>query len=70
MKVSGVHHLRHISMIMVMCVLVDCAPRGNDWQNIDYSSVYRRAKGYENDSSYTPPRSVLGCVDEDLYNCK
>lgn len=41
----------------------------NEWQNIDYSSVYRKAGQRENDSGYVQP-SVVGCVDDDLYNCR
>ncbi len=57
---------------ILLCLLMACAPKHNEWQDIDYSSVYRRSGERENDSGYTPPRSgsIMGCVDEDLYNCK
>ena len=38
-----------------------------EWDGIDYSKV-RDRDIYENDSSYTPP-SVIGCTNDDLFNC-
>jgi hypothetical protein len=35
-------------------------------QSLDYSRI--KAAAHENDTNYTPP-SVVGCVDDDLYNC-
>jgi len=47
-----------------------CAPKGgDDWSNIDYSKVYKAAGQREIDAGYRQP-SVLGCVDDDLINCK
>ena len=41
----------------------------SEWDNIDYSSVYRRAAQRENDSRYEPTGDV-GCLDDDLYSCR
>ncbi len=50
-----------------LLLLAGCAPsRHSEWDDIDYSRVYQRAR--ENDPSYTAP-TVVGCVDDDLYNC-
>jgi hypothetical protein len=48
-----------------------CAQRGgDDWANIDYSKVYKAAgQRRDIDSDYKSP-SVVGCVDDDLFNCK
>ncbi len=42
----------------------------NEWDDIDYTGVYKRAEKRESDSSYKLPPTVRGCVDDDLYNCK
>jgi hypothetical protein len=38
------------------------------WENLDYKSVYLRAKNRENDPFYQQPTGI-GCMDDDLYNC-
>lgn len=43
-----------------------CAIVSDDWNDIDYSRV--RGGSYESDSYYTMP-SVIGCIDDDLFNC-
>ena len=68
------HALKHsLALWISLSLLPGCGSGGahatNEWQNIDYSSVYRKAGQRENDSSYTQP-SVIGCVDDDLYNCR
>jgi hypothetical protein len=46
-----------------------CANQARDtWGDLDYRSVYIRAKNRENDPNYQQPTNV-GCMDEDLYNC-
>lgn len=42
----------------------------NPWEDLNYSSVYRRAKLREIDAFYTPPADV-GCMEgySNLYNC-
>lgn len=49
-----------------------CAPGEKDeWSNIDYSKVYKAAgERRDIDSGYKAPASVVGCVDDDLYNCR
>ena len=41
----------------------------NEWQDIDYSKVYRNAGERQIDSTYRAP-SVVGCVNDDLYLCQ
>lgn len=57
----------HIPFLLFF-VLIACVKR-DPWHDIDYSSVYQYYKHREIDTNYTPP-SILGCVDEDLYNCQ
>jgi hypothetical protein len=58
------------SVSFVAIMLTACGqPRDNAWQDLDYSSVYRRAKMRELDLLYTQP-SQLGCLDDDLYSCQ
>lgn len=53
----------------VSLTLVSCANKGRgDWEDIDYSSVYRKANQRENDSSYTP--SSGGCMLDDDFACQ
>lgn len=42
----------------------------NEWSDIDYARVARENYNRENDKFYVPPPSVLGCTDDDLYNCR
>lgn len=61
---------RYASYIMTLCLLTACGGgQRSQWDDIDYSSVYRAYERRQNDSGYTPP-SIVGCVDDDLYNCK
>lgn len=46
-----------------------CAPQKNDWADVDYSGVYKAAAERQIDNNYKAP-TVVGCVDDDLYNCK
>lgn len=59
--------------ILLMCgalCLTACEKVGkNEWSDIDYARIARENYQRQNDSYYTPP-SVLGCVDDDLYNCR
>jgi len=56
-------------VILSLLMLTGCARTGgNEWENLDYSRIARENYRRENDQSYTPP-SVIGCVDDDLYNC-
>lgn len=41
----------------------------DDWDNIDYTNVYRKAAQREADRVYKLP-TVRGCVDDDLFNCR
>jgi hypothetical protein len=56
---------------MTLCVVTACAGGGqaSRWENIDYTPVYRAYEKRQNDAGYTAP-SVVGCVDDDLYNCR
>jgi len=61
-------HSPYIMVATALIMLAGCAPPHSQWDDIDYSSVYKKAQ--ENDPNYTPPiQSVVGCVDDDLYNC-
>lgn len=58
-------------ILMVLAMLIGCHRNGQDeWQDIDYSKIARENYRRENDRAYIPPPSVLGCVDDDLYNCR
>ena len=63
-------HLFSISL-MTLCVLAGCGGKTSrsQWEDIDYTPVYRAYEGHQNDTRYTQP-SIIGCVDDDLYNCK
>ena len=56
---------------MTLCVLAGCGGKTSrsQWEDIDYTPVYRAYEGHQNDTRYTQP-SIIGCVDDDLYNCK
>lgn len=74
-KISMYHNVinRHfLAAIPLLCALsltlVACANKGrSEWEDIDYSSVYRKANQRENDSGYTP--SSGGCLDND-FGCQ
>ncbi|MDE3015376.1 MAG: hypothetical protein KGI29_00425 [Pseudomonadota bacterium] len=56
------------AMLVMLLILSGCADETSNkqWDDIDYSRVHGAAR--ENDPAYTAP-SVIGCVDDDLYNC-
>lgn len=61
--------------LLLLCVtpllLCACEREGkNVWSDIDYARIARENHRQENDSYYVPPPSVLGCTDDDLYNCR
>jgi hypothetical protein len=61
--------MKVLIFIIPMMLLAGCGPSNKDvWSDIDYAKVARENYRRENDSAYTPPH-VLGCVDDDLYNC-
>jgi len=62
----------HRSLLFIAFLLLPaCEKVGkNDWSNIDYARVARENYRRENDSNYVPLPSVLGCTDDDLYNCR
>lgn len=55
-------------ILVMLLALSGCAGEASNkqWDDIDYSKVHKPAT--ENDPAYTAP-SVIGCVDDDLYNC-
>lgn len=56
--------------VTIACSACAGAKKNDEWSNIDYSKVYRAAgQNRDIDTGYKAP-SVLGCVDDDLYNCK
>ncbi len=58
-----------VCLTLVM-LLPACEKEGKDvWNDIDYARIARDNYRRENDSSYIPPPSVIGCTDDDLYNC-
>lgn len=62
------HHLA--SYMMTLCVVTACGGGKHDqWKDIDYRSVYKAYEQRQIDTGYTQP-SIIGCVDDDLYNCK
>lgn len=60
-----------IIAVMVLFACGACAQqKQNTWDNIDYSKVYKAAgERRDIDTGYRAP-SVVGCVDDDLYNCR
>jgi hypothetical protein len=65
-------HKQFLAAMPLMCALsltlASCASKSRgDWEDIDYSSVYRKANQRENDSSYVP--SSGGCLDAD-FGCQ
>ena len=63
--------MERFALTMVALITVSACERvgKNEWEDLDYSRVSSQYRNRENDSSYTPPPSVIGCVDDDLYNC-
>jgi hypothetical protein len=60
---------RQLSIFMACLIFSACgAQQHNEWEDLDYKSVYKRAQSRENDPYYEQPTS-FGCMDEDLYNC-
>ena len=59
----------NLCVALISVVAGACAPKNSEWQDLNYSSVYRKAKMRELDTFYTLP-STIGCMDEDLYNCQ
>lgn len=57
-----------LHFLIITAIVSACVTKKNEWQDLDYSSVYRYYQKREIDSGYTPPS--MGCMDEDLYNCK
>jgi hypothetical protein len=58
------------STTMTALLLITACSGGNknEWDKLDYSNVYRKAAQRDNDTRYSAP-TVVGCLDEDLYNC-
>lgn len=56
--------------LLAVCVLIACSGGGRhkEWEDLDYSRVYKHYGERENDPGYTQP-SILNCVNDDLYNC-
>ena len=57
--------MRQLLMITIMFALASCGgQKKNQWEDLDYSSVYRKAGERENDSGYTSPTG--SCIDDDM----
>ncbi len=55
---------RVTAIMLMFLALSGCgASQKNEWEDLDYSPVYKKAQGREFDPSYTP---AGGCVDDDL----
>jgi hypothetical protein len=59
--------MRHVVLMIVVLALASCAQKRNEWEDLDYSSVYRKAGQRENDPSYTP---ASGSCLEDDFGCR
>ena len=60
-----------LPFLIAPLLLCACEKEGhNVWSDIDYAKIARDNYRRENDSGYTAPPSVLGCTDDDLYNCR
>ena len=61
----------HHNLLLISTLLfVACARNDtNVWEDIDYAKIAGENYHRENDPAYTAP-SVIGCVDDDLINCK
>lgn len=61
---------------MILTVSLGCSAcaggqggvRRGEWEDIDYSKVYKAAGQRDTDANYKMP-TVTNCVDDDLYNC-
>jgi hypothetical protein len=63
-------HQRFLPVLAALYFLPACANKSHgNWDNIDYTPVYKAYENRQNDSSYQQP-SVISCVDDDLYNCR
>lgn len=62
---------RVLPVFFAMLITCNACASGkkDDWSNIDYSNVYKAAGERDVDTGYRPP-SVIGCVNDDLYNCR
>lgn len=60
----------NLCVALIAIMVGACTTQRNEWQDLNYSSVYRRAKLRELDAFYTPPAD-MGCMsgDSNLYNC-
>ena len=68
---TGMRNHHAAFLLIAVMLLPACEKVGkNDWSNIDYARVARENHRRENDGNYVPPPSVLGCTDDDLYNCR
>jgi len=65
MRTSG----QMYTVLLALVVISACAPHQSAWDTIDYSRLARENQARENDPNYVQP-SVVGCADDDLYNCK
>jgi hypothetical protein len=64
---------RHMLALLIVCLLAACATarQQSQWDDIDYSRIAQQNQARENDANYRPPvPTVIGCSDDDLYNCK
>lgn len=61
---------RSAPLLLAALLLISCAgAQKSEWDNLDYSSVYRKAQQRgEYDTGYTP--SYGSCVDDDIINCE
>ena len=59
-----------VSVVLAFVITACGHPEKNEWEGMNYDKIVRDNYRRENDSSYVPPPSVVGCVDDDLYNCK
>ena len=55
--------------VSLACTACTGGNRSNEWEDIDYSKVYNRAGQRDIDADYKKP-SIVGCVDDDLFNCR
>jgi hypothetical protein len=62
---------RYCIILSIAIGLAACSQnsRRSEWDSIDYTRVYERQRSRENDSSYRQP-TVVGCMDDDLFNCR
>jgi hypothetical protein len=62
-------HSSYATMLATLLVVTGCGGGARSaWDDIDYSKV-RGGQARENDPVYTAP-TVVGCTDDDLYNCR